>query len=387
MSSFESLNNRHQKRIVLVGPAYPYRGGIAQFTDSMARGLKRRGHRVSIITFSRQYPSILFPGKSQYDVDERREREAEARIDSINPWTWIRAGRHIVRFKPDVVIFQYWLPFFGPSYGTMSRRLRAMSPDVRILAIAHNILPHERRPGDMALGRYFLRTCDGIVALSAAVADDARDLGVSGEIRTLSHPVYEHFGEAMSPQDARERLNLPCDADVLLFFGFIRAYKGLHVLLRAMPSIAAARPNVHLIVAGEFYEDAEPYRDLIRTEGIEGRVHLFSEYVPEADVPVHFSAADLVVQPYVSATQSGVVQTAFHFERPVLVTDVGGLAEVVPHEKAGLVVPPNDPAALASAVIRFFDDEMGPRLKEGVHKEKAKYGWDEFLEAVEEMAG
>lgn len=385
MTSQESLPRRNRRRIVLVGPAYPYRGGIAQFTDAMSRALRRRGHDVSVITFSRQYPSLLFPGKSQYEHVQGREPEAAECIDSLNPLTWRSTARRIVQSRPDAVVFQYWLPFFAPAYGTIAGRLRKDFGEARIVAVAHNILPHERRPGDISLGRYFLRKCDEIAALSSSVADDARSLGLSSQIHTLSHPVYEHFGEPMKQEEARAQLGLPGDAEILLFFGFVRAYKGLNVLLRAMPAITEALPNAHLVVAGEFYENEAPYRELIRTHQLEARVHLFSEYVPEEEVGVFFSAADVVVQPYVSATQSGVAQTAFHFDRPVIITDVGGLPEVVPHELAGLVVPPNDPDALAAAVIRYFEAGMGERLAEGVRRQKNKYGWDAFLSAVEQM--
>jgi glycosyltransferase involved in cell wall biosynthesis len=375
------------RRVVLVGPAYPYRGGIAQFTDSMARGLRQRGHEECIVTFSRQYPGWLFPGKSQYESDpeEGRLQEADELIDSLNPLTWRSAARHIADDLPDAVIFQYWLPFFAPAYGVVAGNVRKRVEGVRILAVAHNVLPHERRPGDMALGRYFLGKCDGVVALSASVASDARSLRIGAEIRTLSHPVYEHFGDIIPREQAREQLGIGADAEVMLFFGFIRTYKGLHILLEALPRIASARPRAQLIIAGEFYDDEEPYRRLIHMHDLENRVHLFDRYIPEHEVSTYFSASDVVVQPYVSATQSGVVQTAYHFDRPAIVSDVGGLAEVVPHGEAGLVVKPNDPSGLADACIRFFAGHMAGRLTEGVRREKVKYGWDPFLESVEGM--
>ncbi len=384
-----------RRRVVLVGPAHPYRGGIAQFTDSLARGLRLDEHDVSIVTFSRQYPKVFFPGKSQYTTEHasvhRRssdtELESTALIDSVDPRTWFDAGRHIADVEPHAVIFQYWLPFFAPAYGVLAGRIRKRLDRVRILAVVHNVLPHERRPGDVTLARYFLRRCDGIVALSTAVASDARSLGTDATIRTLSHPIYEHFGETMERDRAREELGLSKDANVMLFFGFVREYKGLHVLIDAMPRIAAARKGAELVVAGEFYENEAKYRRQIRNHGLEGRVHLHNHYIPEDDVAMYFSAADVVVQPYVTATQSGVIQTAYHFERPVIVTDVGGLAEVVPHEKAGLVVESGNPAALADACIRFFDDNMNDRLTAGVRLEKQKHSWEFFVRAIEEMVG
>lgn len=379
------MTTQNRKRVVLVGPAYPFRGGIAHFTDAMAGGLSERGHDVSIVTFSRQYPAFLFPGKTQYEHDEARRGNAMALVDSVNPITWLSAGTRIARMHPDAVIFQYWLPFFAPAYGVMGGRIRRRSADTRLLSVAHNIFPHEKRPGDAALGRYFLGKCDGIVALSASVADDGHSLGTDAEIRTLVHPAYEHFGPPLARDAARLDLRIPADAEVVLFFGFIREYKGLQVLLRALPAIIRERPAAHLVIAGEFYENESGYRAQIRASGVEERVHLFADYVPESKVPTFFSAADVIVQPYLTATQSGVVQTAYHFERPVVVTDVGGLAEVVPHEKAGLVVPPNDAEALAAAVVRFFAEGMEEALVEGVRREKEIHGWDSFCAAVEEM--
>ncbi len=352
----------------------------------MARGLQRRDRDVSIVTFSRQYPAFLFPGKSQFEREEGRDEEAARLIDSVNPRTWIAAARRIAAAAPDAVLMQYWLPFFAPAYATLAGRVKKQSGETRILAIAHNVLPHERRPGDAALGRYFLRRCDGVAALSAAVAEDARAIYPKGDVRTLVHPIYDHFGQAVSQDEARERLGISMDAEVMLFFGFVREYKGLHVLLDALPEIVEARPRAVLVVAGEFYEDERRYQRIIRSRGLEDRVHLINDYVPESDVPVYFSAADVAVQPYLSATQSGVVQTAFHFDRPAIVTDVGGLAEVVPHGEAGLIVEPNDPTALAEACIRFFSEDLAGRLTAGVRREKERHGWDPFLAAIEEMA-
>lgn len=378
-------STKRPKHVVLVGPAYPLRGGIAHFNDALSEGLRARGHNVSKVTFSRQYPSLLFPGKSQYEQAGERSGTATVAIDSINPLTWLATGARLADAAPDAVIFQYWMPFFAPAYGTIASRLRRRSRGTRVLTVTHNIFPHEHRPGDAALGRYFLRKCDAIIALSASVAEDARSLGGSAEIRTLAHPVYEHFGAPRPRDDARRRLGLPADAEVLLFFGFIREYKGLQVLLRSFPEIVGKRPKAHLVVAGEFYDDETVYRGLIDASGLEDRVHLFTRYVPESEVAVYFSAADVVVQPYLSATQSGVVQTAFHFGRPVIVSDVGGLAEVVPHEIAGLVVPPNDPTLLARAVVRYFAEGMAERLTEGARREKEKHTWDAFCASVEEL--
>ncbi len=373
--------------ITLIGPAHPYRGGIAHFNEMTMQALAARGHDVQAVTFRRQYPERLFPGKTQYAEGEAPPEGvpvAARVIDTLSPWTWWRAARHVARKQPDAVVFQYWMPFFAPAYGTIARYLRRRG--VRVLAVVHNALPHERHPGDAALGRFFLRACDGFVVMSDAVAADLRPLRRDeAPVRRIDHPVYARFGASVSKGEARRELGLPAEAPVLLFFGFVRAYKGLHVLLDALPEVAAALPDVRLVVAGEFYDDPALYRAQIERHGLGDRVVVHDRYIPSAAVPAYFGAADLVVQPYVSATQSGVAQIAFHFERPVVVTDVGGLAEVVPHGEAGLVVPPDDPEALARAVVRFFRDEMQAPLAEGVRRQKERYHPDRLVDAIEDL--
>ena len=372
------------KRLVLVGPAYPYRGGIAHFLEKMARDLRARGHDVEIVTFTRQYPERLFPGATQFEPAPSRSAVPAVRlIDTLNPVSWLRAARHIARLAPDAVVFAYWMPFFAPAFGTLARRLRRRG--IPSIAVVHNALPHEPRPGDVALSKYFLRACAGFVTLSDAVTRDLAALGVRGPVRQVAHPVYDVFGAPVPKASARAKLGLPADAPVLLFFGFVRKYKGLHVLIEAMPRIVAALPGVRLVVAGEFYEDEAPYRERIERLGLTEHVVIHDRYIPNDAVATYFSAADLVVQPYVSATQSGVAQIAFHFERPVVVTDVGGLAEVVPDGRAGFVVPPEDPEALARAVVRFFREGLAERLAAGVREAKRRYGWEPLYEALETL--
>lgn len=350
------------------------------------RGLQARGYAVEGITFSRQYPALLFPGKTQYETDEMVNPVAARRLlDTINPVSWYRTAGHVIRSAPDAVIFQYWMSFFAPSYTVIARRARKAG--VKVLAVVHNALPHERRPGDLMLSRRFFRDVQGCIVMSDAVAQDLRRLGVAAPIQQIAHPVYDLFGSAVSQSDARAYLDLPPERPVLLFFGFVRRYKGLHVLLEAMPHVIEALPEVCLVVAGEFYEDEASHRKLVAQHGLEEHVCFHSHYIPKVEVSRYFCAADVVVQPYVSATQSGVAQVAFHYDKPVIVTDVGGLAEVVPHERAGLVVPPEDPRALAAAVVRFFNEEMADDLTEGVRHEKHKFSWDRLYEAVEDLLG
>jgi glycosyltransferase involved in cell wall biosynthesis len=373
-------------RIAVIGPVHPYRGGIAHFTEMTVTGLADRGHDVHPVSFSRQYPELLFPGKTQYEPGSDAPdavRGAPRLLDSINPVSWFRTGFHLRDEAPDAVVFQYWMPFFAPAYGVVARGLRRHY-GIPSVAVVHNALPHERHVGDALLSRFFLRACAGHVVMSDAVAANTRRLaGPDASLQQIAHPVYERFGEPVPREDARAALDLPEEVPVLLFFGFVREYKGLHVLLEALPDVLDDLPGLRLVVAGEPYDDAARYRDLIDRHGLHDRVQWHDEYVPSGQVPTYFCAADLVVQPYVSATQSGVAQIATHFERPMVVTDVGGLAESIPHEEAGFVVPPQDPAALAGAITRFFRDDWAGRLAEGVRERKHAQQPARLMEAIE----
>lgn len=375
-------------RIAIVGPVHPYRGGIAHFTEMTAEVLDRRGHDVHLVSFSRQYPEVLFPGKTQLEPGSDAPdivRNTPRVLDSINPVSWFRTGFHIRDIAPDAVVFQYWMPFFAPAYGVVARGLQRHY-GIPSFAVVHNALPHERHLFDAALSRYFLRACAGHIAMSDAVAADVRSLcDAPVRLEQIDHPVYERFGDPLPKVEARERLGLPPESPVLLFFGFVREYKGLHVLLDALPQIRKRLPDVRLVIAGEAYDDPERYRSLIREHGLNDVVHWHDGYVPSEDVPAYFSAADLVVQPYVNATQSGVAQIAFHFETPMVVTDVGGLSEVVPDEVAGLVVPPESPDALATAITRFFAEDMAEALRAGARRQKEKHAPARLGEAVERL--
>jgi len=375
-------------RLAVVGPVHPYRGGIAHFTEMTVQGLAARGHEVRPVSFSRQYPALLFPGETQYEPDDDAPdivRGAPRVLDSINPLSWFRTGFHLRDVAPDAVVFQYWMPFFAPAYGVVARGLRRHY-GIPSVAVVHNALPHERHLGDALLSRFFLRSCAGHVVMSDAVADDTRRLaGADAHIEQIAHPVYERFGSPVPRAEARAALDLPEAAPVLLFFGFVREYKGLHVLLEAMPSVLDALPDARLVIAGEPYDDTARYREIIDRHGLHDRVRWDDTYIPSEDVPAYFGAADLVVQPYVSATQSGVAQIATHFETPMVVTDVGGLAEDVPHERAGFVVPPEEPAALADAVARFFRDDWAGRLAEGMREQKRRQQPERLFEAIETL--
>ena len=371
-------------RIVLLGAAYPYRGGIAHFTETLYRKLVARGNDVWVVTFTRQYPSFLFPGTSQLENVTPADPVPSVRLlDTLAPASWFRTARWIAAQKPDLVLARFWMPFFAPSLGTVCKRLRKRG--VRVAALVDNAIPHERRPGDRALTRFFLRQCDAFIVLSETVERDLLALRPGARCVRLYHPVYDLFGEAEDRGAARRGLELRDDENVLLFFGTIRKYMGLDTLLDALPEVLR-EIQVTLVVAGEFYGDEERVREKVRRLGIEGAVRMSGAYVPTSEVPRFFAAANVVVQPYVCATQSGVAQVAYHFGRPLIVTNVGGLGEVVPNGVAGLVVPPEDPPALARAIVGFFREKLEAPLTEGVIRERKKYAWEPLCEAVEGLA-
>jgi len=369
--------------MVLVGTAYPHRGGIAHYIALLARELESAGHEVKVVSFSRQYPSILFPGKTQDDAGPESVRvDSERLIDTMNPITWFRAGNRIRRFKPDLVAYKYWMPFFAPAYGTMVRRTR--SAGIRSAYILDNVIPHEGRPGDTALTRYALNPVDGFLAMSDAVAADLRKFRPTAPLERAPHPVYSIFEKGAPREEARRRLGVTAK-EVALFFGFIRGYKGLDQLLEAAALVPADR-DFQVLVGGEFYEDDAPYRKIIAERGLEKRVVLHDRYIPNEEVGDFFAAANVAVLPYRTATQSGIIQIAFNYDLPVITTDVGGLPEVVRPGELGEVVPSGDPAALADALVDYFDTGKEERYSPAVAKEKTRYSWGNLVTALERLA-
>jgi len=373
-------------RIVYIGTAYPMRGGIAHFNAILARELARR-HDVHFLSFTRQYPRLLFPGKTQFVTDAEAaaavRMEAQPLLDSIGPRSWWRTASAAAGLDPDLLLFKYWMPFFAPAFGTIVRRVKRRTRS-RAVFICDNVIPHERTLLDAPLTRYALGPVDGFVVMSEAVRDDLLALQPAARWRLVRHPIYNVFGEPVARETARRELGLE-DGPWLLFFGYVRRYKGLDALLAALPRIRARLP-VRLLVAGEFYEGEERYRRMVRELGLEGAVRFDADYIPESRVPLYFSACELAVLPYHSATQSGIVQVAYQLDTPVVCTDVGGLGEVVPHERSGFVVPPEDGDALAAAVVRFFVEDWEERLRAGVRAEKRKYSWEPLVAAIEELA-
>lgn len=369
-------------KIILVGTAYPLRGGIAHYLALLYHRLLARRHDVQIVTFSRQYPSMLFPGKSQEEVRSSGVAvPSHQMIDSINPWSWIRTALWIRRQGPDLVVFKYWLPFFGPCFGTIAAIVRRKTR-IKTLFICDNIIPHERRIGDRALTSFAFRFVDQFIVQSHAVERELQEFLPGAPSLYVPHPVYEIFGPAIPKGRAREQLGL-LSSKVLLFFGYIRPYKGLDVLLEALPRVLQHH-DVTLVVVGESYEGTSHYLKRTQDLGVSNAVVLHTEYVPSDSVSMYFSACDVVVLPYRSATQSGIVQIAYQFGRPVIATDVGGLAEVVLHEDTGLIVPPEDSKALAEAIIRFYDENLEERFAQRVKQERTKYTWDALVDALEE---
>ena len=377
-------------KIVLIGTAYPLRGGIAHYVGLLWKYLSR-AHDVSIVTFSRQYPKLLFPGKSQEESgDAGIPVESVQWIDSINPFNWIRTGFRVRAMQADLIVFKFWMPFFAPSYGTIAAIAR-WGRRTRTMFICDNVIPHERRPGDKLLTKFAFRFIDSYVVQSHAVERDLRLWKKDPLLSYLPHPVYEIFGEEIDRSEARKALSsvdadlrLSDDERVLLFFGYVRDYKGLDVVLDAMPSILE-RMKVRLLVVGEFYNNEETYREQVRRLGIGSYVHFHSDYVPNEDVGVFFSAADVLTLPYKSATQSGIIQIAYNFHRPVIATDVGGLSEVVIDGRTGAIVPPEQPHAIADAVVDFFAHDRFAQYRENVIEEKKKYSWEHMAEGIEAL--
>jgi glycosyltransferase involved in cell wall biosynthesis len=367
-------------KIIIAGPAYPLRGGIAHYTALLAEVLRSR-HEVETITFKRQYPSILFPGKTQQETGEGPHPPPSPQlIDSINPFNWIAVGREIRRRRPDLLILRFWMPFFGPCFGTITR-VAKRGTNMKMLLICDNIVPHEHRPFDGAFTRYLFRSADHFLVQSHAVEKELQEFRPGASYRMVPHPVYRIFGNPMDKQEARRSLGIRA-ARVLLFFGYIRAYKGVDVLIRSMADLPS---DIHALVVGEFYEDEGKYRSLIRELGLEDRITIHADYVPTQEVHRFFSTADVVVLPYLSATQSGIAQIAYNFDKPVIATDVGGLAEVVIDGKTGYIVPPRDPLRLAAAIRKFYDEAREADFTAHVRKEKVKYSWEHMLTSIEEL--
>ena len=368
-------------KIIIIGSAYPLRGGgLTTFNHRLAKEFLAEGHDCNIWSFSLQYPNFLFPGKSQFSFDEVAPVGIPIKtvINSINPINWIKIGLQLKKEKPDIVVVRYWLPFMGPCLGTILRFVKNNN-HTKIICIADNIIPHEKRIGDKIFTKYFVKACHAFITMSQTVLDDLR-LFTQKPATLIQHPLYDNFGNIIPKNEARKQLQLNATDKIVLFFGFIRKYKGLDLLLEAVSLLKTTLPDLKLLVAGEFYENETDYHKKIDDLGIANNIILHHHFIADDQVKNFLCAADVLVQPYKNATQSGVTPLAYYFEKPMIVTNVGGLPALVPHEKCGLVVTP-DAEAIAEAIKKYF--EIGeahfiPHIKE----EKKKYSWSNITTAI-----
>lgn len=369
---------------MIIGPAWPLRGGLATFDQRLAKQFLDEGFHCHIYSFSLQYPSFLFPGTTQYSSDPAPEGlTIFSVINSINPFNWLKVGNRLKNLRPDIVVVRYWLPFMGPALGTILRRVRK-NGHTKIIAITDNVTPHEKRPGDAAFTKYFLHACDAFITMSEKVMNDLLQFERSKPAKQVLHPLYDNFGEPVPKNEARNRLNIPAEGRIVLFFGFIRKYKGLDIVLKAMKIVAEKSPGIQLLVAGEFYEDKKQYDELIAKLHLNNQLIMRTNFIADSEVKYYLCAADVVVQPYRSATQSGVTPLAYHFEKPMIVTNVGSLPSMVPHMRAGLVAEPNE-EAIAEAIEQYFqlgENYFIPHLR----NEKEKYSWSRMTESILKLA-
>ena len=367
-------------KIVIIGPAFPLRGGIADFNEALSKAFTANGDQVSIYSFYFQYPKFLFPGTSQVTAGDPPEQLIiRTTLSSVNPFSWWKTARLIREEKPDLVLVRYWLPFMAPALGTVCRLIRKRK--IPVIAITDNVIPHESRIGDSAFTSYFVKSCDGFVTMSRAVLDDLKKFTATDKKTFLPHPIYSIFGKLKSKTEARKNLDFEQGRKIILFFGFIRAYKGLDLLIEAMADPRIRQHNVQLIVAGEFYEDAKPYFEKVKALDLESDIIFKQEFIPKEMVADYFCAADIIVQPYKHATQSGITQIAYHFERPMLVTNVGGLAEIVFDGKTGYVTDTNA-ISIANAIDDFYSANKEAELSKNVKIESVRFSWEAFVEGI-----
>ena len=376
----------NKRKIVLIGPAHPLRGGLASFNERLIREYINMGDDASIYTFSLQYPKIFFPGKTQYSVEPApADIPIKIKVNSINPFNWFRIGYELKRQRPDIVIVKFWIPFMAPCFGTICRIIKK-NRHTRIISIIDNIIPHENRLFDRVLAHYWVNCVDGFIAMSRSVINDLNTFFTSKPTPTLfcAHPLYDNFGEPIPKKSAIKKLNLDPDFNYILFFGFIRDYKGLDLLLKAFADERFKTFPIKLLVAGEFYCDPKPYFELVEKLGLGDRVIMSNDFIPDSEVVNYFCTADLIVQPYKSATQSGVTQIGYHFNKPMIITNVGGLAEFVPDGKVGYVTDP-DEKQIADAILKFYKENKEAEFSANASIEKQKYSWVKMIETIDKL--
>lgn len=377
------MNLSPSKKIFIIGPAYPLRGGPAQFNENLCQELNKAGHDAQIISYSLQYPNFLFPGSSQYETSGEAPKDISIHtlINTINPFNWLKVARFIRREKPDYILFRYWLPFFGPCLGSIGRLIRSKST---VLALTDNIIPHEKRFGDKWFTNYFVKSCDGFIAMSRSVLNDIQLFTTNANKAYSPHPMYETYGEALTMTEAREKLKLNQEDKIILFFGLIRHYKGLDLLLEAMAHPEIKKQNIKLLIAGEFYDEPQFYKDLIHKHHLEHNVILHDRFIANDEVKYYFCASNLVAQTYRNATNSGVTMVAYYYEKPMLVTAVGGLSEIVPDGRCGYLVEAK-PDAISEKIISYFKENKEAEMSLNVKEEKKKYEWSTFISVLDNL--
>ena len=368
-------------RFCLIGPTYPYRGGIAHYTTLLAQSLQQEGHKVLLISFSQQYPSWLFPGRSDRDPSKRPlQTDAEYLLDPLKPLSWWRTLKRIDKWRPEVVVLPWWVPFWAPAWAMLGRGIKRLKPLPKLLFICHNVLPHEKGVMDKVALRLALAAGDGFVVHAQADRERLLAQFPQAQVAVSPLPTYAALGQKVADLP----VVLPDDVPIALFFGLVRPYKGLDVLLEAMALVE--RP-LHLIVAGEFWQAEADYRAQIARLGLATAVTILNNYVPDEEVAALMAVADVVVLPYRSATQSAIVQVAFGHGKSVITTKVGGLAEAVQDGVTGLVVPPEEPGALAVAMDRFFAEGLGVVFSENVRRENGRFDWSQLIKVLHQLNG
>jgi len=364
-------------KLVIIGPAWPLRGGLAAFDEKLAICFSEKGIQSSIHTFSLQYPSLLFPGKTQYSTQPAPQGiNIKATINSINPFNWMKVGWQIMREKPDLIIVRYWIPFLGPCLGTILKIVH-WNRHTKVISIVDNMIPHEKRLGDTLFTKYFASSIDGFVTMSEKVKNDVKLFSHKPTL-VSPHPIFDHFGSAISTLQARTQLGFRENDKIILFFGYIRKYKGLDLLIQAMKDIRIQQLGIRLLVVGEFYDAAQPYIDLVNSLALQNDITFYDQFVPDQEVTNYVSAADFIIQPYKNATQSGVTPLAYHFSKPMLVTNVGGLADTVPHLKVGVVTEPTS-EDIANGIVQLYD--LGAaHFMPYIQEERKKYTWEQMTE-------
>jgi len=377
-----------KQKVIIIGPAHPLRGGLASFDERLARQFQQQGYDTTIYTFSLQYPGFLFPGTTQYSSEPKpADINIKVCINSVNPLNWLRVGNELRKLKPAMIVIRYWLPFMGPCLGTILRCAKANGV-TKMVCIADNVIPHEKRPGDKQFTQYCFKPIDAFVTMSEKVLADLKTF-TQKPAQQIVHPLYDNFGEALPKEEARQHLGIAPEENMILFFGFIRKYKGLDMLLQAMQLLKEQTKNgsfkgCKLLIAGEYYEDRKLYDDLIEELNIADQLIPRTDFISDSEVRYYLSAADFVIQPYRNATQSGVTPLAYHFEKPMLVTNVGGLPSLVPDGKVGLVAEPN-PEGIATKIEELYaigEDHFLPFLR----TEKLKYSWQVLVDTIVKLA-